>query len=73
MMAEKKIVEEGPVLIRVSEAARLLCVSTLSIYKMISSNRLDSYRVPGCTLKVDKRQIEEMLIAGYKPQANGRK
>jgi excisionase family DNA binding protein len=73
MMANVREQEDRPILIMVSEAARLLNVSALAIYKMITTGRLDSYEIAGCTRKVDQRQIDAMLVAGYRPQANGRK
>jgi len=35
-------------LIRVSEAARLLNVPTMTVYRMIRSGRLRGYKIEGC-------------------------
>lgn len=70
MMAN--IEEERPVLIRISEAARMLGVTSMTVYKMISTGRLDSYDIPGCSKKVDRREVDKMIAAAYKPHATNK-
>ncbi len=73
MMAEKKLMEnEGPILIRVSEAARMLGVTTMTVYKMLNNKRLSCYNIPGCSIKVDRREVDKMIRAAYTPHATNK-
>jgi excisionase family DNA binding protein len=70
-MAEEMMnVEQNdrPVLIRVSEAARDLNVTTVTIGKLIAAGRLDTWEIACCTRKVDRRQVEQLINSGYKPR-----
>ena len=68
MMAD--VEEERPILIRFSEAARMLGVSTMTIYKMIRTGKLSCYDIPGSTKKVNMRDIDSIIKATYKPHAS---
>ena len=60
----KKDDEREIELIRVSEAARLLCVPTMTTYRMMRDGRLHGYKIKGCMMKVDKHDVIKMIEAG---------
>ncbi len=68
----EEVRDDRPILIRVSEAARRLDVTTVTIGKLIRAGRLDTWEIAGCTRKVDQRQVDQMIKNGYKPRI-GRK
>ncbi len=70
MMAS--VEQDRPILIRVSEAARMLGVTTMTVYKMLNTGRLSCYNIPGCSLKADRREVDKMIRDAYRPHATNK-